>query len=231
MMPGVEYMFRIRALNSCGCGGWSPPLKASTRAGLPTVPSPPTLQESTSCSLTVGWTAPNCQGSPITGYTVQMTLEGGGDDGVMATHSENGGALSERASRSTETTTSGEQYFFDFNFLISPFFWHSGEWWGFGCWTVCGHGWHERPRSLRTLLLSAVCGSLRCIRLDVDCSHGCPPQGLWLRQWDQRQQMVGLAHVQAAGVPLHWSSQTCTAAPTCPVEYPTCSPTLSMHSG
>lgn len=74
LSPGTEYVFRVSATNSFGTSEWSAVGSGTTRAGVPMPPIPPVLFQSNSNSLTVCWSAPECQGSAIVSYTAEMAV-------------------------------------------------------------------------------------------------------------------------------------------------------------
>eukprot|EP00040_Diaphanoeca_grandis_P036011 m.227996 g.227996 ORF g.227996 m.227996 type:complete len:635 (+) comp33533_c0_seq3:107-2011(+) len=69
------YCFRIRAKNSVGTGGWSKEQCFETLT--PKAPDDPNIFKvplnTSSTSITVGWSAPHDNGRPITNYTLQQT--------------------------------------------------------------------------------------------------------------------------------------------------------------
>ena len=66
---GTTYVVRVRASNSRGDGGWSQETSGMPDTP-PSAPDAPTL-EADDEELTVSWTAPDNEGTAITGYTVQ----------------------------------------------------------------------------------------------------------------------------------------------------------------
>ena len=65
---GTEYEVQVRATNGNGTGEWSP--SATLKAGLPAAPGKPTVTPGNGF-ITVSWTAPADNGSPITDYDVE----------------------------------------------------------------------------------------------------------------------------------------------------------------
>ncbi len=65
---GTSYQVQVRAGNTHGDGPWSP--SATLTPGLPATPDKPTVEPGNR-SLTVKWTAPADNGSPITDYDVE----------------------------------------------------------------------------------------------------------------------------------------------------------------
>jgi hypothetical protein len=75
---GTSYTFRVAAINAVGTGTYSAASAAVTADGLPGAPSNVTATAS-GTQATVSWTAPaNPGSSPITGYDVQFSSNGGG---------------------------------------------------------------------------------------------------------------------------------------------------------
>ena len=67
---GSEYTFKATATNSVGTSASSAPSAAITPAGVPSAPTGVAVTSGTG-KVTVEWTAPAANGSPITSYTVQ----------------------------------------------------------------------------------------------------------------------------------------------------------------
>lgn len=75
LSPGTEYAFRVSASNNCGTSEWSSVGRGMTRAAVPSAPAPPGLCQSDFNFLALCWSAPDCQGSPITNYSVEMAVK------------------------------------------------------------------------------------------------------------------------------------------------------------
>eukprot|EP00803_Ostreobium_quekettii_P010398 evm.model.scf_366.4 EVM.evm.TU.scf_366.4 scf_366:58825-67959(+) len=84
LLPGKEYAFRVQAVNACGASSWSTVTKGTTKAGVPDIPTPPTVRESSSDSLTLCWIPPDGRGSTVSSYTVQLAQEGGRCNGFVS---------------------------------------------------------------------------------------------------------------------------------------------------
>ena len=84
---GVSYQFEVLASNAVGSSALSAPSNLVTPQS-PTVPDAPTGATAVAgdAFAAVAWTAPNSNGSPITGYTV-TALVGGIPSGITATAS------------------------------------------------------------------------------------------------------------------------------------------------
>jgi hypothetical protein len=71
LVPGLNYLFRIRGINEAGCGRWSDHTYSTfTVATAPAVPKPPYIAEATLRSILFAWEPPNNGGSAITGYDI-----------------------------------------------------------------------------------------------------------------------------------------------------------------
>jgi len=72
------YVFAVQAVNSAGPGNWSNSYGPVTPLGAPTVPGAPTVTSVTPGvgSLSVAWSAPSSNGSPISSYTVSTSTDG-----------------------------------------------------------------------------------------------------------------------------------------------------------
>lgn len=71
LVPGLNYLFRIRGINEAGCGPWSDHTYSTfTVATAPAVPKPPHIAEATLRSILFAWEPPNNGGSAITGYDI-----------------------------------------------------------------------------------------------------------------------------------------------------------------
>ncbi|GLI67326.1 hypothetical protein VaNZ11_011513, partial [Volvox africanus] len=76
LQPGVRYTSRVQAVNPIGEGPFSLCSVYTTQATVPAAPDPPAVQAAASNALTVQWTPPPDNGSPIIGYCLER------DDGV-----------------------------------------------------------------------------------------------------------------------------------------------------
>ena len=78
--PASSYLFRVTAISAAGESEVSAASdRMQTRAAPPSRPFPPTLQgESTSSALSVGWEAPNDNGSPIVSFRCEVLMPAGG---------------------------------------------------------------------------------------------------------------------------------------------------------
>ncbi|GAX81898.1 hypothetical protein CEUSTIGMA_g9326.t1 [Chlamydomonas eustigma] len=74
LLPGREYQFRIRAVNSCGQGpASSRPARATTLPAPPTPPLRLQCTQRTSCQLKMKWEAPDQDyGAPVTSYQLEL---------------------------------------------------------------------------------------------------------------------------------------------------------------
>ena len=71
LVPGLNYLFRIRGINEAGVGPWSQPTYSTfTVAIAPAVPRPPRIAEATLRSILFAWDPPANGGSAITGYDI-----------------------------------------------------------------------------------------------------------------------------------------------------------------
>ena len=68
LLPGVTYDFRVRADNSVGSSGYSAVRSCTTQSLPPQAPSAPVCTQNAYDRLTVSWSAPDPQGSPINDY-------------------------------------------------------------------------------------------------------------------------------------------------------------------
>ncbi len=83
---GVTYKFQVRAINEVGIGAASEISELVTPAGQTTKPGRPTIGavEAGDGEVTLNWTAPEDDGgSPVTGYQVQVYIQGTGQVGSM----------------------------------------------------------------------------------------------------------------------------------------------------
>ena len=79
MTFGTTRYYRVAARNDQGLGAWSdPPVSATTESGVPGTPSL-TAQPTGHDTITLGWTEPNSNGSPIQGYNIQWSPDGSGN--------------------------------------------------------------------------------------------------------------------------------------------------------
>ena len=77
---GQQYVFRVRAANFFGTGGWSPTSAAVTAlaATAPGVISSPTSTPGAGTGeINLSWTAPAANGSAITNYIIEYSTDGG----------------------------------------------------------------------------------------------------------------------------------------------------------
>lgn len=75
LTSNTTYYFRVKATNGIGDSPFSTELNTTTLAaapGAPDEPAAPTFGTVTSSSIVVNWTAPNDNGSTITGYTMEQ---------------------------------------------------------------------------------------------------------------------------------------------------------------
>lgn len=70
--PGRRYAFRCSAINAQGSSGWGPVTQLDTLPGLPFPVDCLNLAATTSTSLRVHWSQPYGQGSPVTGYVLEL---------------------------------------------------------------------------------------------------------------------------------------------------------------
>ncbi len=80
LTTGTSYAFTVKAANAIGDGGTSGASNAIVPAGVPDQPAAPDVLFSIPVGLdklTVSWTTPGANGSPITGYTLRATPQGG----------------------------------------------------------------------------------------------------------------------------------------------------------
>eukprot|EP00931_Biecheleriopsis_adriatica_P028455 TRINITY_DN1695_c0_g1_i6.p1 TRINITY_DN1695_c0_g1~~TRINITY_DN1695_c0_g1_i6.p1 ORF type:complete len:411 (+),score=58.33 TRINITY_DN1695_c0_g1_i6:833-2065(+) len=78
LSPKKCYSFRVKALNDCGWGAWSEVCEETTLADRPAVPAVPWVQKCsiTAQAMTVMWSSPEDNGSPITGFRLQQREHG-----------------------------------------------------------------------------------------------------------------------------------------------------------
>mmetsp|Transcript_36950 Transcript_36950/g.82146 ORF Transcript_36950/g.82146 Transcript_36950/m.82146 type:complete len:1201 (+) Transcript_36950:117-3719(+) len=79
LTPGTKYTFRLRATNAIGDSHLSLCSSFTTQATVPSVPDAPVTVASTSNSITLQWSAPAENGSPITSYQLEQDDGRGGD--------------------------------------------------------------------------------------------------------------------------------------------------------
>ena len=70
LVNGTTYTFTVQAVNAVGTGPASTPSAPATPGATPSAPTSVLAQSFQNGSSTISWTAPNANGSPITGYTV-----------------------------------------------------------------------------------------------------------------------------------------------------------------
>ena len=70
LAPNTTYYYAVRARNSIGAGPWSEVRAVTTDAGVPNAPVL-TVTATGRNSISVSWTVPNTNGTPITGYQLQ----------------------------------------------------------------------------------------------------------------------------------------------------------------
>jgi hypothetical protein len=76
LTDGVEYSFRVAAVNAVERGGWSPPA-AATPVGTPDAPGALTVNLGTgSGEVQLTWSAPADHGSAITDYAIEWSIDG-----------------------------------------------------------------------------------------------------------------------------------------------------------
>lgn len=69
----TAYFMRARARNALGWSGWSPSNSFTTSATVPANPAGPVITEVRATSASATWNTPSSNGSPITGYEVQIS--------------------------------------------------------------------------------------------------------------------------------------------------------------
>eukprot|EP00850_Spirogloea_muscicola_P023099 SM000328S12469 [mRNA] locus=s328:19945:26895:- [translate_table: standard] len=72
LAAGVEYTFRVQAVNCIGRSKHSQATVYSTAASVPAAPAPPSLMTATATSITVDWQEPACCGAPISAYMLEI---------------------------------------------------------------------------------------------------------------------------------------------------------------
>ncbi|XP_028401891.1 fibronectin type-III domain-containing protein 3A-like [Dendronephthya gigantea] len=73
--PKTTCRFRVKAINMIGESEFSPELRYTSSAGVPSIPDPPSLLKATTNSLQLSWKKPNTNGADITEYILQMDDE------------------------------------------------------------------------------------------------------------------------------------------------------------
>ncbi|MDE2787453.1 MAG: fibronectin type III domain-containing protein [Chloroflexota bacterium] len=71
----TERYYQVRAQNDAGWGGWSATVSATTLAGVPATPNL-TARANGSTAVNLSWTEPADNGSPITDYEIERSLDG-----------------------------------------------------------------------------------------------------------------------------------------------------------
>ncbi|KAK4475331.1 hypothetical protein MN116_002397 [Schistosoma mekongi] len=73
LQPASLFAFRFCAVNSAGAGPWSPIAKCWTPSAPPDQPHGLCVRELSSESALILWILPQCNGSPITNFMIEMT--------------------------------------------------------------------------------------------------------------------------------------------------------------
>src|SRR2546428_493420 len=93
LLASTTYPYRVSAINSAGTGSPSSPASATTSPA--TVPNPPTGLATPFVSLSqisISWAAPlNDGGSPITGYKIERSTDGGTTWNIIVANTGNTG--------------------------------------------------------------------------------------------------------------------------------------------
>ncbi|CAH8666291.1 unnamed protein product [Heterobilharzia americana] len=76
LQPATLFAFRFCAVNTAGAGPWSPIAKCWTPSAPPDQPHGLCIHDLNSDSALILWVAPQCNGSPITSYTIEITQFG-----------------------------------------------------------------------------------------------------------------------------------------------------------
>lgn len=71
LLPFTLYYFRVNASNVAGVSKWSPLVNAKTPAAIPAAPQIKDY-EFTANEVSLSWSQPECNGSPITAYTIEF---------------------------------------------------------------------------------------------------------------------------------------------------------------
>src|SRR5438445_1825374 len=77
LTPGTTYTYRVSSVNSAGTSSPSNTASATTLAVAPSPPTGLTATAASSSQINLSWTAPNNGGSPITGYMIERSANGG----------------------------------------------------------------------------------------------------------------------------------------------------------
>ncbi|KAF6257140.1 fibronectin type III [Scenedesmus sp. NREL 46B-D3] len=81
LLPGRSYSWRMRAINSCGAGVWSEPVKGSTLPAEPGAPAKPGFSQRTATSVKVKWGLPQEEnGSAVSTYILELRQLASGPD-------------------------------------------------------------------------------------------------------------------------------------------------------
>eukprot|EP00911_Craspedida_sp_UC1_P001642 UC1_evm1s1245 len=72
LVPDNSYTFRLQARNALGAGRYSAVISASTLPACPAAPARVQLRDVTRTSVRVHWCEPASNGSPVTGYLVEV---------------------------------------------------------------------------------------------------------------------------------------------------------------
>ena len=82
LSPGGTWSYRVRAVSIAGgnllAGDWSAEASATTDSGGPEAPKDPAAVADGENATKLSWTEPEDNGSPITGYRVEHSTDGGG---------------------------------------------------------------------------------------------------------------------------------------------------------
>jgi len=102
VVPGTAYVFKVRALNEIGFGGWSSEVEGVT---VPDVPDPvptPACGLTRPLDLTLGWTAPYDNGAPVDGY--QLSYAAAKTAGSISGNNSGVDAVEDEKTRAVVTT-------------------------------------------------------------------------------------------------------------------------------
>src|SRR3989475_408353 len=77
LAAGTSYTYKVSAINAVGASSPSSNTSATTLAVLPSPPTGFTTTVASSSQINLSWTAPNNGGSPITGYKIERSADGG----------------------------------------------------------------------------------------------------------------------------------------------------------
>src|SRR2546430_6988032 len=77
LSAGTSYTYKVSAINAVGVSSPSSNTSATTLAVLPSPPTGLTTTVASSSQINLSWTAPNNGGSPITGYKIDRSADGG----------------------------------------------------------------------------------------------------------------------------------------------------------